>query len=89
MTILTDISPHNRLTIIMKPKHSPQAKRRVHIPRLITLTKRTLQPRYLTPPTVFDRSPNSRLFEVLEDASEQHVVTLLLHVDAPRPVAYV
>lgn len=75
----------------MKPKHSPQTKRRVHVPRLVALTKRALQPRHLTPPaTVFvDRPPHSRPLEVLEHASEEHVVTLLLHVDAPWPVAYV
>lgn len=74
----------------MKPKHPPQTKRRVHIPRLVALTKRTLQPRDLTPiATVLDRSPHSRPLEILEHASEQHVVTLLLHVDAPGPVAYV
>ena len=75
----------------MKPKHSPQTKRRVHIPRLVALAKRALQPRDLTPPAaVFvDRPPHSRPLEVLEHAPEQHVGTLLLHVGAPWPVAYV
>ncbi|ESQ37906.1 hypothetical protein EUTSA_v10029080mg [Eutrema salsugineum] len=87
MSILTDISSHNWLTIVVKPKNSSQAKRRMQIPSLVARTKRAFQTRNLTPITVVYRSPNTRPFEFLENASEQHVVSLLFHVDASRPIA--
>lgn len=88
MAILTDISSNNWLSIIMVPKNPPQTEGRMQIPSLLTGTKRTIQINFV-PVTILYRSPNMRRLEVLENASEKHVVPLLFNMNASRPITNV
>lgn len=85
MPILTYIRSNNRLSIIMEPEIPPQTERRMHIPRLFWRAKCAVQ--IDLAPSIVDRSPNPGLLEILEDTPEQHVIPLLLDVDASRPIA--
>lgn len=72
----------------MKSKDPPQAKCRVKVPCLPATTECTAQ-RNLAPIRVAYRLPHSRPLEVLEHPSKQHILPLLLRVNASRPVAHV
>lgn len=86
MSILTDISSNNRLAIVMEPVDPLQAEGRVQVPSLLARAEGTIQVDPAPIPVVY-RPPNHRPLEILEHPTEEHVIPLLLDVDAPRPVA--
>ncbi|KAJ6343654.1 hypothetical protein OIU76_005407 [Salix suchowensis] len=88
MPIFTNISPDNRLAIIVVPAPSLQTERGIQIPGLLALTKRTIQIS-LAPVPIKHRSPDPRFLKILENPSEQHVVPLLFSVNTTGPVTNV
>lgn len=86
MAIVTDKCSNHRLPIIMEPETPPQAESRVQIPGVFTRAERTWQIK-LPPIPIIDGPPNPRPFEILENPSEEHVLPLLLRVNATRPIA--
>ncbi|EYU42217.1 hypothetical protein MIMGU_mgv1a016592mg [Erythranthe guttata] len=88
MAVFTNIRPNNRLPIIMVPEIPPQTKRRMQIPCLFRATIYAIQFNYFAP-IITDCPPNPRLFEILENTPKQHVVTLLLNVNATWPITNV
>lgn len=88
VTVLTNKGTNNRLPIAVAAEASPEAERRAKVPRVSARAEGALHVD-LPSPVVVDGSPNARRFEVLEKPSEEHVVAILLGVDAARPVAEV
>lgn len=72
----------------MVPENPPQTEGGVQIPRLLARAKRAVQIDLASVPVVYS-PPHTGFLEILENPSEQHVVSLLLRVDAPRPIANV
>jgi len=88
MSVFANISSNDRFPIDLVPKTSSETESRVEVPSVSARAKRTLHgnfPPFLT----VQASPNACGFEVLENPSEEHVLALLVRVDAARPVAEV
>lgn len=64
----------------------PQTKRGMQIPHPFGGAKRAIKINPALIP-ITDRPPHPRLLEILENPPKQHVVTLLLDVNAARPIA--
>lgn len=88
MTVFTNIRSNNRFPIVMVPKTASKTKRRVKVPSLLTLAKRTFNIN-LPSLLIINASPNPTRFKVLKNTSEQHVIPLILRVNASRPIAYI
>lgn len=85
MPVLAYISPNHRLPIIVVPKTSPQAEGRMQVPGLLARAEGTVEVD-LAPVPIIDSPPDPGALEVLEDPTKEHVVPLLLDVDAPGPI---
>lgn len=88
MTVVTNVSPNDRLAVVVEAKAAPQAKGGVEIPGEVAGTKGAGQIK-LRLVTIVNGSPNPSALEVLENPSEEAVLALLLLVDAAGPVAHV
>ncbi|KAL4375812.1 hypothetical protein GQ457_02G002620 [Hibiscus cannabinus] len=86
MSILTNVSSNNRLPIVMVPEEPPQTESRMQIPRLFAGAEGAVQVDHASVPIVY-RPPHPGFLEVLENPSEKHVISLLLCVNASRPIA--
>lgn len=86
MSIFTNVSSDNRLTVVMVSETPPETEGGVEVPGLMAAAERAVEID-LAPIAVSNRPPDLRPFEVLENPSEQHVVPLLLYVNTPRPIA--
>ena len=74
MSILTNISSNNKLTIFMVPENPPQTKSRMQIPSLFARAKRAIKINLASVPIIY-RPPHPRFLEILEDAVEKHVIS--------------
>jgi len=88
MTVFTNISSNNRFPVNLVPETSSETESRVEVPGVSARAKRTLNGKFPSFITV-EASPNAGCFEVPENPSEEHVLALLVGVDAARPVAEV
>ncbi|RDX58354.1 hypothetical protein CR513_62338, partial [Mucuna pruriens] len=86
MTVFTNVSSDNRFPVLMVAETASETESRVEVPRVFARAKGTLDVE-LRSVVVVDGSPNAGLFEVVENPSEEHVVAILLGVDAAGPVA--
>lgn len=86
MPIFADISPDNGLPIVMVAEIPPQTKRGMQVPHLLGGAKGAIKINLALVP-ITDGPPHPRLLEVLENPPKQHVVTLLLDVNAAGPIA--
>lgn len=88
MSILANIGSHHRLSVVVEAKDAAEAEGGVEIPGEFAGAEGAGQIQ-LPLVAVVNGSPNPSAFEVLENASEEAVLPLLLLVHATRPVAHV
>jgi len=88
MAILANIGSHHRLSVVVEAECAAEAEGGVEIPGEFAGAEGAGQIQ-LPLVAVVNGSPNPSAFEVLENASEEAVVPLLLPVHATRQVAHV
>lgn len=86
MAILAHIGSHNRFAIIMVAETPSQAESGMQIPSVFAAAISAIEVHF-GPLGILDVPPHLRAFEILENASEKHVIPLLFDVNAAGPVA--
>ncbi|RDX91956.1 hypothetical protein CR513_25980, partial [Mucuna pruriens] len=88
VTILANVSANNGLPVVVEAEAAAEAEGGVEIPGEFAVAKGAGQVE-LPLVAVVNGPPNPSAFEVLENASEEPVLSLLFLVDAAGPVAHV
>lgn len=86
MAILAHIGSHNRFAIIMVAETPSQAESGMQIPSVFAAAISAIEVHF-GPLGILDVPPHLRVFKILENASEKHVIPLLFDVNAAGPVA--